>query len=185
MPPAPVDIRKLRSASRYPMPTIALMPGHAFAGGLMLAMHHDYRVMSPSKGYACVNELDFGVPLKPAMSGIFRAKLPPATYRSLVLEARRFSGPEALEAGIADALGGLGDAVLGELVGKRKLTDKARTGIYGAMKAEMYRENVGLLEGHEREEARVAAMSKKENERQEAGRRQVEEWKKAQNGAKL
>ena len=34
------------------MPTIALLNGHAFAGGLMLAMHHDYRIMNPSKGFA-------------------------------------------------------------------------------------------------------------------------------------
>lgn len=29
----------------YPMPTIALINGHAFAGGLMTAMMHDYRIM--------------------------------------------------------------------------------------------------------------------------------------------
>ena len=50
---------------RYPMPTIALINGHAFAGGLMLAMFHDYRVMNPHRGYLCLNELDFGAPLRP------------------------------------------------------------------------------------------------------------------------
>ena len=44
----------------YPMPTLALMNGHAFAGGLMTAMFHDYRIMNPHKGYVCLNELDFG-----------------------------------------------------------------------------------------------------------------------------
>ncbi|KAK3067781.1 hypothetical protein LTR53_015142, partial [Teratosphaeriaceae sp. CCFEE 6253] len=34
----------------YPMPTIALLNGHAFAGALMLAMMHDYRMMNPHKG---------------------------------------------------------------------------------------------------------------------------------------
>ncbi|KAJ4306670.1 hypothetical protein N0V88_000034 [Collariella sp. IMI 366227] len=100
------------------MPTIALLPGHAFAGGIMLAMHHDYRVMNPSRGFACVNELEFG----------------------LVLEAHRFGGQAAVDAGIADRLGGL-DAVL-ELVKEKKLTNKAKTGIYGLLKAEMYRESV-------------------------------------------
>ena len=150
----------------YPMPTIALMPGHAFAGGLMLAMHHDYRVMNPAKGFACVNELDFGVPLKAAMSSIFRLKLPAATYRQLVLEAHRFPGKQALEFGIVDRLGGLDDAVL-ELVRDKKLTRKAETGIYGLLKAEMYRESVKFLsaEGYEAEEEKDRKLIEAEDKR--------------------
>ncbi|KAK4122556.1 ClpP/crotonase [Parathielavia appendiculata] len=149
----------------YPMPTVALVPGHAFAAGLMLAMHHDYRVMSPARGFACVNELDFGVPLKPAMSGIFRLKVSPSTYRALVLEAHRFGGQAALEAGIADRLGGL-DAVL-ELVREKKLTSKAATGIYGLLKAEMYRESVALLsvEGYQMGEEAHRRLAEGEDKR--------------------
>lgn len=50
------------------MPTVAWMNGHAFAGGLMLAMHHDYRVMNAERGFACLNELEFGAPLKSPVS---------------------------------------------------------------------------------------------------------------------
>lgn len=159
----------------FPMPTIALLNGHAFAGGLMLAMHHDYRVMNPARGFACINELDFGVPLKPAMSSIFRLKLPPATYRRLVLEAHRFGGEEALGAGLVDRLGGL-EAVLA-LVGERKLTGKAKTGIYGLLKTEMYRESVALLseEGHYDGEAREQALAEAEERRKEEGERRVQE----------
>jgi len=148
------------------MPTIALLPGHAFAAGLMLAMHHDYRVMNPAKGFACVNELDFGVPLKAAMSSIFRLKLPAATYRQLVLEAHRFPGKQALEFGIVDRLGGLDDAVL-ELVRDKKLTRKAETGIYGLLKAEMYRESVKFLsaEGYEAEEEKDRKLIEAEDKR--------------------
>lgn len=96
-----------------------------------------YRIMSPSRGFLCVNELDFGVPLKAAMSSIFRIKCTPTTYRSLVLEARRFDGKAALEAGVVDALGGLEEAL--GMVERGKLTEKGRTGIYGVMKREMYR----------------------------------------------
>ncbi|KAK3944511.1 ClpP/crotonase-like domain-containing protein [Diplogelasinospora grovesii] len=152
----------------YPMPTVALMNGHAFAGGLMLAMHHDYRVMNPSKGYACINELEFGVPLKAAMSSIFRLKLTAAVYRQLVLEAHRFGGPDALQNGIVDATGDL-QTVLVKLIGEKKLKEKAEPrgkvkgmgyGVLGMLRSEMYRESLDLLsaEGHQREEQRERRM---------------------------
>ncbi|KAK4167323.1 ClpP/crotonase-like domain-containing protein [Cladorrhinum sp. PSN259] len=158
----------------YPMPTVALLPGHAFAGGLMLAMHHDYRVMSPKKGFACINELDFGVPLKAGMSSIFRLKLPAATYRQLVLEAHRFPGEQALEGGIVDRLGGL-EAVL-ELVKEKKLTEKPKTGIYGLLKAEMYRESVHFLSvrGYEEEEEKDKKLIEGEDRRKEEAEKKLD-----------
>ena len=74
----------------YPMPTIALLNGHAFAGALMLAMMHDYRIMNPHRGYVCLNEVELGVPLRPPMTSVFRQKCSAQTYRRLVLEATRF-----------------------------------------------------------------------------------------------
>ncbi|KKF96507.1 Enoyl-CoA hydratase domain-containing protein 2 mitochondrial [Ceratocystis platani] len=143
----------------YPMPTIALLPGHAFAGGLMLAMYHDYRIMNPSRGFICLNELDFGVPLKPQMSHIFREKLSFSAYRSLALEAKRVPGPEALALGIVDVLGGLNEAL--ELVATRKLTEKGKTGVYGLMKREMNRNLLDMLTpaGYDKEEAREAKLN--------------------------
>lgn len=130
--------------------------------------------MNPTRGFACVNELEFGVPLKPAMSSIFRLKLAPQNYRALVLEAHRFGGQAAVDAGIADRLGGL-DAVL-ELVKERKLTGKAKTGIYGLLKAEMYRESVALLsaEGHARGEERDMALAESEDKRREEAEKRME-----------
>jgi len=161
----------------YPMPTVALINGHAFAAGIMTAMHHDYRIMNPSRGFVCVNELDFGVPLTAAMSAIFRIKTSPQTYRKLLLEAHRFGGPEAVEAGIVDAVGGLDEAL--RFVAERKLTQKPKSGIYGLLKSEMYRESVDLLsaEGHEREVKRVEANAVAEEERRAVGEKRVREIK--------
>jgi hypothetical protein len=130
--------------------------------------------MNPARGFACINELEFGVPLKPAMSSIFRLKLAPASYRSLVLEAHRFGGQAAVDAGIADRLGGL-DAVL-DLVKERKLTGKAKTGIYGLLKAEMYRESVALLseEGYAKGEEADMALAESEDKRREEAEKRLE-----------
>lgn len=132
----------------FPMPTIALLNGHAFAGGLILAMHHDYRVMARDRGFLCVNEILFGAVMDAPLLSIFRDKLAsPAVFRDLVLEAKRFGGPAALEAGLVDAVGGL-DVTL-KLVQERGLTTKAESGIYGIMKEQMWRNSMGFLADHE------------------------------------
>lgn len=169
-------------AHSYPLPTVALVNGHAFAGGFMTSMYHDYRVFNPSRGFLCLNEIQFGATLKPAMSSIFREKLPnPATYRSMVLEAHRFNAKEALEQGIVDVLGGLEEAI--ELIEKKKLTALAGSGVYGKLRREMLRETYGILERCANDEADEIAESKKEMKRKEDGERRVEEWKAGQGKA--
>jgi ClpP class serine protease len=111
------------------------------------------------------------------MSSIFREKIPnPAVYRAMVLEAKRFAGNEALEGGLVDGLGGLEEVFA--LVKERKLIEKGKTGIYGTLKSEMYRESLGLLEGHITEEKRYADMTKDDERRKADGRARVREWEK-------
>lgn len=150
----------------------------------MVAMYHDYRIFNPSRGFLCLNELDLGVPLKPAMSSIFRQKITsPHVYRSLVLEAKRFGGAAALEAGLVDGLGGLDEALA--LVNERKLADKPKTGVYGILKAEMYRETLGYLESHDVNEQKDAENLKKDDKRVKDGKRRVAEWERNTGKAKL
>lgn len=158
------------------MPTVCLLNGHAFAGGFMLAMYHDYRVQNPSKGFLCVNELEFGVPLQTPMMSIFREKLTPVTFRNVVLEARRFGGKDALPAGIVDALGGL-DEVL-RLIEERKLLNKAATGIYGTMKEEMYARVLNGLDDHTGNLAWREKVEDRNEELQKKALRAVEEFEK-------
>ncbi|KAL2841901.1 ClpP/crotonase-like domain-containing protein [Aspergillus pseudoustus] len=168
----------------YPMPTISLLNGHAFAGGFMLSMYHDYRIMNPSRGFVSVNELDFGVPLQTPMMAIFRAKLSPSTFRDLILEARRVGGKEALERGIVDGVGGI-EETLG-FVGERKLVGKANTGIYGIMKEEMYGGVLGGLDDHKGNLAWREGVEERKAELDREGAKRVEEWGKGEKGkAKL
>lgn len=169
---------------RFPMPTIALLNGHTFAGGLMLSMAHDYRLAPSPKGYLCLNEVLFGAPLKPPMAAIFRHKLSAPVYRTVALEAKRMSGADAVAMGLADGLcpNGLDDALA--LIDEKTLLDKCKAGVYGVIKAEMYNKLIKELDGAglEQEEARFQATQERDAERQEFGKVWYEQWKK---GSKL
>jgi Delta3-Delta2-enoyl-CoA isomerase len=166
---------ELTPAHSYPMPTVALINGHAFAGGLMLAMFHDYRIQNPSKGFLCLNELEFGAPLKPPMASIFREKLSsPLTYRNMVIEAKRFTAQDALKEGIIDGLGGLDEAL--QLINQRNLIAKGKSASYRTLKEEMYRQTIGYLDNHEDSEIRSANVVVKNNRRAELERRGIRGW---------
>lgn len=165
------------------MPTIALLNGHAFAGGFMIAICHDYRIFNPSRGFLCLNELDLGMTLQPPMSSVFREKTTPQVYRSLIIEAKRFNAKEALEAGLVDALGTLNETMA--FIAERKLTDKGKTGVYGLLKKEMYKETMGLIEGYEGKEKYNASLVKADEARQKEGKSRVAEWERNAKKAKL
>jgi Delta3-Delta2-enoyl-CoA isomerase len=151
----------------YPMPVIALINGHAFAAGLMTAMFCDYRIMNPHKGFVCLNELDFGAHLRPQMAIIFKQKIPnPHTFRTMVLESKRFNALQALEGGIVDALGGLDETL--KFIEEMKLVEKAKSTSYSTIKDGIYRESVLLLEGE-------PGIGKYEKERAEMLKKRFEE----------
>ncbi|THY05777.1 putative carnitinyl-CoA dehydratase [Aureobasidium pullulans] len=161
----------------YPMPTIALINGHGFAGALMTAMMHDYRIMNPHRGYICLNEVELGVPLKAPMSSIFRQKTSPQTYRTLVLEGKRFKALEALEAGIIDGVGGLDEVVA--FVDELRLVEKTDKGVYGLLKREMWRETVGLLDNGDEEPEVKEKVRKQDEELKRKAEQRVKDWETA------
>lgn len=132
-----------RALLSFPMPTLALLNGHTFAGGLLLAMHHDYRLMNPAKGFAALNEIDFGMLIETPLLSAVREKTSAATFRALILEGRRFPAKAAVEAGFVDEVGGLEEAV--KYAVERKLWEKGKSGVFARMREEMYRQSVDAL----------------------------------------
>lgn len=167
------------------MPTVALLNGHTFAGGLMLAQAHDYRLAPDPKGFLCLNEVLFGAPLKPPMAAIFRHRLAPQAYRTVALEGRRFTGQQAVEYGLADATAASLDDAL-RFIAERQLTDKAKAGVYGVIKTELHKDLLKELrkEGVDREEARFNEDQRLDGERKEFGKVWYEQWNK-ENKSKL
>ena len=157
------------------MPTLAVLPGHAFAAGFMTAMMHDYRIMNPHRGYLCLNELDFGAPLQPPMASIFRQKVPsPNTFRTIVLESRRIGALEGVKEGLLDSVGGVEEAII--LIQEMRLLDRAKSGVYGRLKQEMWGETVSLLEDYKDSEQKEERNRERQNTRREQEIFRVEQW---------
>ena len=47
----------------FPMVTMCVFNGTAFAGGYFLGLVHDYRIMHETTGSICLTELKLGLPL--------------------------------------------------------------------------------------------------------------------------
>lgn len=47
----------------FPLPTMAAINGHSFAGGMLFAIAHDFRIMREDYGFMCLSELNLDFPI--------------------------------------------------------------------------------------------------------------------------
>jgi len=85
------------------IPTVAAINGHAYAGGCMLALSHDFRVMRSDRGFLCFPEIDLNMSLPPPMAELIKSKIgDPKARRDAMLFGKKFTATEALKAGLID-----------------------------------------------------------------------------------
>ncbi|CAI0383881.1 unnamed protein product [Linum tenue] len=124
-----------------PIPTIAVVQGHAAAAGFVLALSHDYMLMREDRGVLYMSEIDLGGCLPDYFTVLFRAKIGSGlARRDVVLGGRKVRGREAVEMGIVDGVWGCEQSLreasmeLAERLGSRKWDGKAyekmRKGLY-------------------------------------------------------
>jgi enoyl-CoA hydratase/carnithine racemase len=85
----------------FPRPVVCAVNGHAIAGGFILALCGDWRVVGRSGKFG-LTELQAGVPYPAAASAIVRAELPSDAARRLMLRADLTDAAGALAAGAFD-----------------------------------------------------------------------------------
>ncbi|KAH8822818.1 ClpP/crotonase-like domain-containing protein [Flagelloscypha sp. PMI_526] len=90
----------------FPLPTIAAINGHAFAGGCMLSLACDYRIMVDGlkrRAWMCMNEVQFGAVWPLSFTSVLRGKFGDTRiHRQMALEGHRFTPQEALKLGLID-----------------------------------------------------------------------------------
>ncbi|XP_074615950.1 uncharacterized protein LOC141875547 [Acropora palmata] len=96
-----------------PFPTIAALNGHAFAGGALIALAHDYRVMRTKQGWFSINEIHLGLNLGKAQVSLIREKVKDSkALADVVLMGKRFVAEEALAGGIVHKICPLGELLV-------------------------------------------------------------------------
>jgi enoyl-CoA hydratase/carnithine racemase len=80
----------------FPMPTMALINGHAFAGGLLFAFAHDFRMMRADYGFLCLSEINLNFPIPEGYADLLRATLTPNTLRE-IMYGGRYNSQKSLE----------------------------------------------------------------------------------------
>lgn len=128
----------------FPVPTVAAMNGHAFAGGGMMALAHDFRVMRSDRGYFCLPEADLGLPLTPGMNAVITAKLPKVTAHEAIVTGKRYGGEECQRSGIVHEAVPEAEVLPRALERVRPLTGKDRA-TQAALKQRLYEAELSTL----------------------------------------
>ncbi len=94
----------LRRVVVYPAPTVAALAGHAIAGGCLIALACDRRVMASWGARLGLSEINLGIPVPAGAVLMLGSRYPARTVEQLVLEGDGFSGERALDSGLVERL---------------------------------------------------------------------------------
>jgi Delta3-Delta2-enoyl-CoA isomerase len=92
-----------------PAPVVAAVGGHAIAGGCILALTADYRILRRGGVQIGLNEVRVGVPLPGAVLVLLRSSVPAFALPDIALLGRNFADDEAVSHGLAHALADAAD----------------------------------------------------------------------------
>ncbi len=136
--------RTLARVLSAPFPTVAALNGHAFAGGAMLALAHDRRVMRADRGYWCVNEVALGMTFATGMNELIAGRLPNQVAHIAMTAAHRFGGAEALASHVVDAIADE-DMVLGTAIDLARSLASTAGETSGKIKEQIHADTLAAL----------------------------------------
>jgi enoyl-CoA hydratase/carnithine racemase len=101
----------VKALYEHPAPVVAWVNGHAIAGGCVIALTADVRVMTAREGARIgLNEVALGLRFPPVTMAMVRARLTAPAAERILLDAALYPAREAKELGLVDVLGEEDDA---------------------------------------------------------------------------
>tara|TARA_B100000959_G_C14878027_1_gene581292 strand:- start:111 stop:866 length:756 start_codon:yes stop_codon:yes gene_type:complete len=88
----------------YPKPLYSSIGGHCPAGGTVMVIMSDYRIMSKGNYFIGLNELDVGLTVPYGIGMVFQYVVGIRNAEDLLLKAKLISPNEALRVGLVDEL---------------------------------------------------------------------------------
>lgn len=132
----------------HPAPTVALVNGHAIAGGCILALCCDVRVAPPNPAARIgLNEVALGVEFPPRVMALVRHRLAPAAAERVVLGSQLLDPVAAQAAGLLDEVTADAAAVAKARLGALERLPRAA---YAAAKAALHRDALAVPEQERR-----------------------------------
>eukprot|EP01017_Pseudomicrothorax_dubius_P035036 TRINITY_DN4860_c0_g5_i1.p1 TRINITY_DN4860_c0_g5~~TRINITY_DN4860_c0_g5_i1.p1 ORF type:complete len:247 (+),score=71.16 TRINITY_DN4860_c0_g5_i1:133-873(+) len=130
----------------FPVPTVAAVNGHAIAGGMALALAHDFRIMREDLGMFGMSEVNIGMNLPPGFVTILQAKLNPRVVSESAITGRYYKSKECLEYGIVDRLEKKENLLNAAIELAKKLAIKGQDRlILGDIKMTLYKNHYDIL----------------------------------------
>lgn len=88
----------------YPKPVVAALNGHTIAGGCMLAIACDYRIMIPGNAKISLNEINFRSSVFAGSVELMKLWLGQRQAEAALLSGAMYSAEEALQLGLIDRI---------------------------------------------------------------------------------
>lgn len=86
----------------YPKPVVAALNGHTIAGGCMLALACDYRIMVSGKAKISLNEITFGSSVFAGSVAMLKLLIGGKRAQEVLFRGSMFSAEEAMNIGLVD-----------------------------------------------------------------------------------
>lgn len=97
--------RLLRTIALMPVPTVFALTGHCPAGGIVLSLYGDYRIMSAGKYKTGLNEVQVGLVVSPVIKNALVRLIGPNSAAKILVPGSMLSPEQALEIGLVDEVG--------------------------------------------------------------------------------
>jgi enoyl-CoA hydratase/carnithine racemase len=111
-----IFLRLLKTIAEMPVPTAFAMTGHAPAGGIVMAIFGDYRIMPKGNFKTGLNEVQVGLAVSFPIHGALVRAVGPHTAERILVAGELMDSEKALRIGLIDELAADSDQVVARAI---------------------------------------------------------------------